>query len=130
MSLSDSQVVETLFLDLPVQQVLERDGIQPVEPWANLYVDAIHDARFGDAIWARYHIDGDVVNGMIEGLTVLQAIEEDAVGYKKYSPEDFSEAVSFYRGTVNSADGHAQVIEIIFRIDGEDVSGRVVPEGG
>ncbi|KAM5368003.1 hypothetical protein ACJZ2D_009717 [Fusarium nematophilum] len=130
MSLSDAEPVEQLFLDLPVHQVLQRDGVPAVEPWASLYIDAIHDGRFGDAIWARYHIMGDVIDGMIEGLTVLESITEDAVGYKKYAPEQYAEAVSFYRGTVSSADGHADVIEVILRVDGEDVTGKYVPEGG
>lgn len=130
MSLSDAEPVEQLFLDLSVNRVLQRDGVPTVEPWASLYVDAIHDGRFGDAIWARYNIMGDVNNGMIEGLTVLESITEDAVGYKKYAPEQYAEAASFYRGTVSTADGHADVIEIILRIEGEDVTGKHVPEGG
>lgn len=120
-NLSDASPPEQLFLDLPVDQVVQCDGIQPVEPWGSLYINAIHDGRFGDAIWARYHITGQVNDGMIEGskgLTVLESIEEDAIGYKTNYPEEYGDAVAFYRGSVSSADGHSDVIEIIFRVDG------------
>ncbi|KAJ4251074.1 hypothetical protein NW762_011725 [Fusarium torreyae] len=132
MSLSDTKAPEQLFLDLSVQEILDKsDGLPVIEPWATSYVSAVRDGRFGDAIWARYHIMGEVTNnGTIEGLTVLESIEQDAVGYKKYSPDQFSEAVSFYANAETSADGHANVIEIILRINEEDVSGRHVPEGG
>lgn len=123
MNLSDAQAPEALFLGISVQQVLHGKGVDAVEPWATLYVDAVHDGRFGDAIWARYHIFGEVIDGMIEKLTVLESITEDAVGYKKFAPEDYAEAVAFYKDTMNSADTHTDVIEIILRIDKEDVSG-------
>lgn len=55
---------------------------------------------------------------MIEGLAVLESIEEDALGYKTSYPEVYADAVAFYRGRVSSADGHVDVIEIIFRVDG------------
>ncbi|KAM0547306.1 hypothetical protein ACHAPJ_010441 [Fusarium lateritium] len=132
MSLSDTKAPEQLFLDLSVQEILDKsDRLPVIEPWATSYVGAVRDGRFGDAIWARYHIMGEVTsNGTIEGLTVLESIEQDAVGYKKYSPDQFSETVSFYANAEISADGHANVIEIILRINEEDVSGRHVPEGG
>lgn len=60
-NLSDASPPEQLFLDLPVNQVVKCDGMQPVEPWESLYINAIHDGRFGDAIWARYHIAGEVM---------------------------------------------------------------------
>ncbi|RSM11821.1 hypothetical protein CDV31_006589 [Fusarium ambrosium] len=132
MSQSDMEGVEQCFLDISVDQVLHYDGVPAVEPWATMYIDAIHDKRFGDAIWARYQIFGDVVDGLIDDgrLTVLESIEEDAVGYKKNAPEAFDEAVAFYKSVTNSADGHPEVIEIIMRIDKEDVSNRYFPEGG
>jgi hypothetical protein len=121
--------VEQLFLDLPVEQVLRRDGIHVVEPWASQYVDAIKSTRYGDAIWARYHIFGDVVDGKVEGLTVLESITQDAIGYKKHAAEQFTEAVSFYKGT-SKVDGHTDVIEIILRINGEGITSKEIPGKG
>jgi hypothetical protein len=129
MTVGYAEPVEQLFLDLPVDQVLQRDGVQVIEPWESLYVDAIHDTRYGDAIWARYHIMGDVVDGLIEGLTVLESITQDAMGYKKHAPEQYADAVSFYKGT-SSADGRTDLIEIILRVDGEDVTTNGIPENG
>ncbi|RGP71794.1 ankyrin repeat [Fusarium sporotrichioides] len=129
MSVEYAEPVEQLFLDLSVNQVLQRDGVQVVEPWASQYVDAIQDTRYGNAIWARYHIFGEVVDGSIEGLTVLESITQDAMGYKKHAPEQYAEAVSFYKGT-SSVDGHTDVIEVILRVDGEDLTGKYIPESG
>ncbi|WXC63375.1 hypothetical protein SNK03_009197 [Fusarium graminearum] len=110
MSVQHQGLVEQLFLDLPVDDIVRRvDGLQLVEPWANQYVDAINTTRYGDAIWARYHIFGDVVDGKIEGKTVLESITKHAMGYKMYSEEQFIEAVSFYKGT-SKADGHPEVM--------------------
>ncbi|KAI8653553.1 hypothetical protein NCS55_01342400 [Fusarium keratoplasticum] len=131
MSQSDMKAVEQCFLDISVDAVLHYDGVPAVEPWATMYIDAIHEQRFGDAIWARYQIFGDVIDGLLdERLTVLESIEEDAVGYKKNAREAFDEAVAFYKSASNSTDGHPEVIEIIMRIDQEDVSDRYFPEGG
>ncbi|RHZ64946.1 uncharacterized protein CDV56_108775 [Aspergillus thermomutatus] len=124
MSLNYTEPVEQLFLDLPLQDVINDTAGMPVtEPWASEYVDAIRDGRFGDAIWARYHIAGDMQNGIIEGtnITVLESIEEDAVGYRLDAPEAYAEALSLYANT-SSADGHTDVIEIITRIGHEDIA--------
>jgi hypothetical protein len=82
-----SRLPEQPFLDLRVQDVLDNTaGIDPVEPWATRYIEALRDGRYGDAIWARYHIAGDVEKGLIYdgagNLTVLQAIEDDARDYR------------------------------------------------
>lgn len=123
-------VVEQLFLDLTPDLVyLHGAGIQVIEPWATQYVDAIKDARYGDAIWARYHMFGEVSNGMIEGLTVIESITQDAMGYKENAPAQYAEAVDFYKGN-SSVDGHTDVIEIIMSVDVEDLTGKYIPEGG
>lgn len=129
MTLSDAEPPEGLFLDISVHRVLHDVGVPAVEPWATSYIDAVHDGRFGDAIWARYHIFGNVIDGMIEQLTVLESITEDAMGYKKFAPEDYAAAVAFYTDRRNSADTHPEVIEIILRIDKEDLSGVDIPDG-
>lgn len=121
-AIPDSEVPEQLFLDLPVDQVLDRDGSDLVEPWATMYVDAVREARFGDAIWARYHVFGAVgADGRYsDGRTVPEQIEGDAMGYKKYEAEIYAEAMEFYRG-VSGLDGHPEVIDIIVRVDGMDL---------
>ncbi|KAL6915627.1 hypothetical protein ACHAPO_008058 [Fusarium lateritium] len=129
LSLSDAKPLEILFLDISVQEVLHEPGVPAVEPWATSYINAVHDKRFGDAIWDRYHIFGDVVDGRFEKLTVLETIREDAMGYRKSEPEMYSEAVAFYKDTMNSADTHPEVIEIIFQVSEQDLSGMDISEG-
>jgi hypothetical protein len=52
-----STLPEQLFLDLRMQDVLEDNtAMILVEPWATKYVESLRDKRYGDAIWARYHI--------------------------------------------------------------------------
>ncbi|KLP08711.1 uncharacterized protein FFB20_14029 [Fusarium fujikuroi] len=60
------------------------------------------------AIWARYHVLGDVEEGKVEGedMTVAESIEQDAVGYKYHDREYFTKASSSYMEHKNSADGH------------------------
>ncbi|CEJ54991.1 hypothetical protein PMG11_01275 [Penicillium brasilianum] len=121
---SEAKLVEQLFLDFSVQEVRqnEMNGFPIVEPWATEYLNSIRDGRYGDAVWARYHIAGEVHSGIIDGTnrTVLEMIEEDALGYKVGDPEVYHEALSFYANT-NPADGHPGVIEIILRIGNQDV---------
>lgn len=125
MNTNDTEIVEQLFLEFTVPQVLQNDtnGFPLVEPWASEYVNAIRDKRFGDAVWARYHIAGDVHDGIIEGTnkTALEMIEEDALGYKVGDPEIYAEALSFYANT-SSTDGHPEVIETITRIGNKGVT--------
>lgn len=118
--------VEPLFLEFSIQEVLTNTSWIPVvEPWASQYVSAIRDGRYGDAVWARYHIAGDVHDGIVAGttnMTVLQSIEEDALGYKLNDPEDYAKAQQFYTQT-SDHDGHKDVIEVILRPNSEGVSG-------
>lgn len=121
-SADDSPLVEQLFLDLPVQDVLnESHWLPAVEPWASKYANAISDRRFGDAIWARYHIFGDVTNGIINGTntTVLARIEEDAIEYRVGEPELYAEALSFYN-TTSADDGRTDVLQLLVHIGRED----------
>ncbi|KAM0347653.1 hypothetical protein ACHAPU_004666 [Fusarium lateritium] len=93
-----------------------------IEPWASKYVEAIQASRFGDAVWARYQIEGGVKNGIIQqsNMTVLDSIIEDAVGYKLNSPEQYAEAVTFYAGS-SPQDGHLNVIDAITHISAYDL---------
>jgi hypothetical protein len=96
-----SRLPEQLFLDLRVQDVLDNTaGIDPVEPWATRYIEALRDGRYGDAIWARYHIAGDVEESLIDdgtgNLTVPQAMEDDARNYKVNDGAMYADALSLH----------------------------------
>jgi hypothetical protein len=124
-NISETKPVEQLFLDLPIQQVLNPNpGTNFIEPWKSMYVDAIRDARFGDAVWARYHIYGDVENGINSGsnnMTVLDVIKDDALSYRVKEPEESFKALLFYANT-SGADGHADVIEVITNLDEREIA--------
>ncbi|KAH7133508.1 hypothetical protein EDB81DRAFT_103244 [Dactylonectria macrodidyma] len=127
MEIGPTEQPEHLFLEYSMYEVLYREGphSQPwefSEPWATMYIDAIREQRFGDAVWARYHMDGQVVDGIIKGppnLTVMESIKEDAIGYKRHASEHFAKALLFYAKT-SSADGHRDVIDVIFEADSEE----------
>ncbi|KAI2730449.1 hypothetical protein CBS147332_2301 [Penicillium roqueforti] len=125
MSISETELVEQLFLDFTVQEVLQKDtrGFPIVEPWASEYVNAIRERRFGDAVWARYHIDGGVHDGIIEDTnkTVLQMIEEDALGYRVGDPDLYAEALSSVYERTSASDGHRDVIDLLTRIGNQDI---------
>lgn len=117
---SFTPLVEHLFLDYSLYDVINKRW-PVVEPWATMYVDAVHDQRYGDAIWARYHMEGGVENGIIYSppnptITVLESLKEDAIGYKISDPDWYAKALLFYAKT-NSTDGHPEVIDIIFQAD-------------
>lgn len=89
MSANDTELIEQLFLDVSIQYALNNTGGTPVvKSWATKYVNAIRDGRFGDAIWARYHIEGNVQNDFIgdTNMTVLEMIGEDAEEYRVNAP--------------------------------------------
>ncbi|KAF5622328.1 hypothetical protein F52700_10591 [Fusarium sp. NRRL 52700] len=123
--MSDSGVmhpVEELFLDISIHEVLTQTMVTFVEPWMTMYIDSIQEKRYGDAIWARYCIEGGVENGVILGqgpnpdITVLDQIREDAVEAKTNEPGLWTQALELYR-TASSADGHPEVIKVILDTD-------------
>ncbi|PNP79420.1 hypothetical protein FNYG_07255 [Fusarium nygamai] len=122
MSLTDETApVEQLFLDRSIHDVLTRKW-PAVDPWATIYVDAIREQRYGDAVWARYHIEGNVEDGVIispspsDNMPVLESIREDVVEAKMNEPEFYAKALQFYAKT-SPSDGHPEVIKIIFEAD-------------
>ncbi|KAJ5690944.1 hypothetical protein N7488_012511 [Penicillium malachiteum] len=123
----EAKVVEQLFLDISIRRVLSNPSqLQLIEPWASLYVKAIRDRRYGDAIWARYHMFGSAQNGFIPGpgsksIPVLEAIKQDALAYRVNDPEEYSQALSLYK-TTNPSDGHPDVIDIVVNLDEEEVA--------
>lgn len=123
-STDDTELVEPLFLDTSVHDVTNHtEGMPSFEPWASQYVAAIHEKRFGDAIWARYYMLGEVKNGIVgdTNLTVLESIKEDAMGYKAYAAEEFVEALSIYANTSNE-DTRTDVLDLISNVTVKNVS--------
>ncbi|KAL6408552.1 hypothetical protein AUP68_08412 [Ilyonectria robusta] len=114
--------VEELFLDISIHEVLTQTMVTFVEPWKTMYIDSIREQRYGDAIWARYCIEGGVENDVIFGqgpnpdITVLDQIREDATEAKTNEPGLYAEALGLYRKT-SSTDGHPEVIKIILDTD-------------
>lgn len=120
-----STLPEQLFLDIGIHEIVDnatRDS-NLLEPWTSDYVESIHQKRYGDAIWARYHMYGGVEDGLVgwaDNLTVLGVIEEDAIGYRVGDPDLYAEALSFYAET-SSEDTHAtEVLDMLQRIGQED----------
>ncbi|KAF5968184.1 hypothetical protein FCOIX_11555 [Fusarium coicis] len=117
--------VEELFLDISIHEVLTQTMVTFVEPWKTMYIESIREQRYGDAIWARYCIEGGVENGVIIGegpspdITVLDQVREDAVEAKTNEPGLWVEALELYR-TSSSTDGYPEVLKIIFDTDRMD----------
>ncbi|EWZ99563.1 hypothetical protein FOWG_03224 [Fusarium oxysporum f. sp. lycopersici MN25] len=119
-----SRPFEQLFLDISIGTVLEpNNSLQLVEPWASEYMASIREARFGDAIWALYHMFGTIVDGFVEGSnqTVMEALEESAMEYKATVPDDYKHALSVYANT-RSHDTHRDVLHLFADVDLKDVS--------
>ncbi|CVL00324.1 uncharacterized protein FMAN_09813 [Fusarium mangiferae] len=112
---NSSHLPEQLFLDIPINDVLQNTSMLPlIEPWSSRYVEAIQSKRYGDAIWARFHMEGDVQDGITQDTndTILDIIKEDAAGYKVNAPVQYAEAVAFYAST-SSEDTHSELIKAI-----------------
>ncbi|KAM0328721.1 hypothetical protein ACHAQA_005134 [Verticillium albo-atrum] len=116
---ADTVRPEQHFLDLTIEEVLTNAvGFPKIEePWGSMYVDALREGRFGDAVWARYHMMVETVDDVIIGdevnpsVTVLESIKEDAAGYSS-DAELYAEAVAFYSNT-SEADGHKDIVDLI-----------------
>ncbi|EKV12970.1 hypothetical protein PDIG_31970 [Penicillium digitatum PHI26] len=110
MRISETELVEQLFLDFTGQEAVQKDtrGFPIVELWASEYGNAIRKRRFGDAVWARYHLDGSVHDGKIEDTnkTVLQLTEEDALDYSVGDPDFYAEALSSVYKRTRASDGY------------------------
>ncbi|PCD28387.1 hypothetical protein FGRA07_03526 [Fusarium graminearum] len=126
-SADDTEPDEPLFLDIPIADIANAaEDLKLVEPWTSRYVAAIHEKRFGDALWARYHIFGEIINGTFEdtNVTVLDRIEEDAMEYKVNEPELFSHALSFYANT-SSNDTHTEILDLLANVNLKDVTSHL-----
>lgn len=124
---------EQLFLDLPVADVINKTArIRMVEPWASRYCVAISEKRYGDAIYARYHIDGIAKDGIYGDLrdngdgkcilhetSVYDMIMEDARGYRECAPELYRDAMLFYSKS-SPKDSRRDIIEGLLRLGSND----------
>ncbi|OJJ68413.1 hypothetical protein ASPBRDRAFT_46607 [Aspergillus brasiliensis CBS 101740] len=124
-----SSLPEQLFLDIPIADIINKTArIRLVEPWATRYCTAITEKRYGDAIYARYHIDGRAKDGIYTDLrdngdgrfevhetSVFDMIMEDAREVAQGSPELYIEALRFYRES-SLDDGRRDIIEGLFKI--------------
>ncbi|RAL05868.1 uncharacterized protein BO80DRAFT_460921 [Aspergillus ibericus CBS 121593] len=125
-----SKLPEQLFLDYPVAHVPNKSSRRSwVEPWASEYCAAISEKRYGDAIWARYNMDGTTVDGQLKSLSmtkdgtieevsvpVYEVIMEDARGYAKDCPEHYRDALLLYN-TTSPSDSRRDIIEGLTQID-------------
>ncbi|GKZ17472.1 hypothetical protein AbraIFM66951_004774 [Aspergillus brasiliensis] len=125
----ESSLPEQLFLDIPIADIINKTArIRLVEPWATRYCTAISEKRYGDAIYARYHIDGRAKDGIYTDLrdngdgpfevhetSVYDMIMEDARELAQGSPELYSEALRFYRDS-SLDDGRRDIIEGLIKI--------------
>jgi hypothetical protein len=106
---------EQLFLDVdPIKALNGTCGTRTTKPWATSYHDAIMERRYGDAIYARYNIDGRSSNGTYYGTnhSVLEEILIDAASYYSNYPEIFAEALLFYSNS-SSEDARMDIIDAL-----------------
>ncbi|KAG5806834.1 hypothetical protein H9Q74_009295 [Fusarium xylarioides] len=93
---NSSHLPEQLFLDIPINDVLQNTSMLPlIEPWSSKYVEAIQ-------------------NGITQDTndTILDIVKEEAAGYQVNAPVQYAEAVSFYAST-SSEDTHSDLIKAI-----------------
>lgn len=112
---------EQLFLDASVGDIQRgTSGTKTVEPWATLYCKAVMEQRYGDAIYARYSLDGNSPDGINQDSkrTVLEEIHLDAIDYYSSVPELYADALSFYSNN-SSNDTRPEIIEALRRVPHE-----------
>ncbi|KAL1853736.1 hypothetical protein Plec18167_005055 [Paecilomyces lecythidis] len=111
-----------LFLDLS-PEALQNDTTETFEHWSGEYANALYDRRFGDAIWARYNLAGDVQNDTSKDarMAVFERIKEDALKYRISTPEQYTDALLLY-GNTSVEDQHTDVIDMIKRIGRQNIT--------
>lgn len=124
-----SSLPEQLFLDFRVSDVLDKTiRIPRAEPWASHYCTAISEKRYGDAIYARYQMDGQSKDGIHRDLrddgngsiishktTVFDLIMEDAREYAEGCPDLYRDALRFYCET-SPNDTRRDIIDGLLKI--------------
>lgn len=109
------EIPEELFLDIPITNIQRgTSGTKTVELWATLYCKAVIEQRYGDAIHARYSLDGRSPDGINQDTkrTVLEEIRLDAVSYYLAEPEAYAQALLFYLN--NSSDNtRPEIVEVV-----------------
>ncbi|PYH77617.1 hypothetical protein BO82DRAFT_358122 [Aspergillus uvarum CBS 121591] len=126
LGITPAQCGETddLFLELDVNQVADGTAGSWIRaPWGESYVSAIQEGRYGDAVWARYHMDGRAEGGIIaeDNSTVTEELLEDARGYRLATPELFAQVAARYNAT-SAADEHPELVELIGSVLTEDLA--------
>lgn len=120
---------EQLFLDYRISDVLDECiRIPRVEPWASEYCTAITEKRYGDAIWARYHMSDNAFDGVITYLgelddgscgeykiNIYDEIMEDAYGYALSNPDIYREAMEFY-SNLSPQDSRRDILESLAKV--------------
>ncbi|KAJ6005004.1 hypothetical protein N7540_012803 [Penicillium herquei] len=127
---SSEPLPEPLFLDFRVSDLLDMTIRMPrFEPWTSQYCTAITEKRYGDALWARYHMSPGAKDGVITDMRdmgdkfevyetpVYDEIMMDARGYAE-SPDSYRNALAFYSGT-SPRDSHQEIIEGLFKVGSE-----------
>lgn len=115
---------DELFLDLDVDQVANGTAGSWIRaPWGESYVSAVRESRYGDAVWARYHMDGRAEGNIIEAenTTVTEELLDDAMGYRVSNPNLYKLVATRYN-TTSLNDGHRELIDIIVGVLGKDLN--------
>lgn len=131
----EEPLLEPLFLEFRISDVLDSSKRIPrAEPWASQYCISISEMRYGDAISARYHMDGCAQNGIYTRTRddscksyqtlVYDMIMADAQEYAQECPDLYRDALIFYSNT-SPNDTHRDIIEGLNRIT---VRSRLVSE--
>ncbi|KAJ5930687.1 hypothetical protein N7466_006180 [Penicillium verhagenii] len=122
----ENPLPEQLFLDFRISDVLDSTKRIPrTEPYASQYCTAISEHRYGDAIFARYHMDGRAENGICTNtrdgccetyqIPVFDLIMEDARGYARECPGLYRNALRLFNST-SLDDGRRDIIEGLNRV--------------
>lgn len=63
--------------------------------WSDLYCLAIDEKRYGEAVYARYHMDGLATDGVytMDNIIVINEIKRDASDYAAHNLEMFAAAI-------------------------------------
>ncbi|KAJ5715223.1 uncharacterized protein N7483_012404 [Penicillium malachiteum] len=129
---SSEPLPEPLFLDYRVSDLLDMTIRMPrFEPWTSQYCTAITEKRYGDALWARYHMSPDAKDGVITDMRdlgndkfeahetpVYDEIMMDAKGYAEGNPDTYRKALVFYSST-SPSDSHQDIIKGLFGVGAE-----------
>ncbi|KAJ5998613.1 hypothetical protein N7451_006423 [Penicillium sp. IBT 35674x] len=124
---SEEKPPEPLFLEFRISDVLDSNKRTPrAEPWISRYCTAISEKRYGDAIFARYHMDGRAKDGIYTDtrddscetyqISVFDLIMKDAREFARDCPDLYQKALKLY-STTSPNDAHLDIIERLNQIN-------------